>query len=148
MQGCNAMFRGDGIIMWAGKEPMGWRASLIIMEILYKDWVPGNNLFYHKLSCASNSLKFAFSDPALSIYVTSSHPYVVVNIGTNATLDCSYKTAVESQFSLEWRFTPGPTENAQAEKVSFSCASFITPHHNISPTHNHMPNHRENRSTL
>ncbi|XP_032905601.1 V-set and immunoglobulin domain-containing protein 2 isoform X1 [Amblyraja radiata] len=60
-----------------------------------------------------------YFDPTLSIYVTSSHPYVVVNIGNNATLDCSYKTAVESQFSLEWRFTPGPTENAQAEKILY-----------------------------
>uniref|UniRef100_UPI00398F5D92 V-set and immunoglobulin domain-containing protein 2-like n=1 Tax=Pristiophorus japonicus TaxID=55135 RepID=UPI00398F5D92 len=60
-----------------------------------------------------------FTDAVQSMYVTTDQPTVVVNIGNNATLDCTYSTNVESYFSLEWRFTAGPTANAEAEKILY-----------------------------
>ncbi|XP_072885840.1 V-set and immunoglobulin domain-containing protein 2-like [Hemitrygon akajei] len=76
-----------------------------------------------RLTLVVSSLLFTpYFDAVQSIYVTTSQPYVVVNIGNNATLHCSYKTVIDSQFTLEWRFTPGPNENALAEKILYYTA--------------------------
>ncbi|XP_051895990.1 V-set and immunoglobulin domain-containing protein 2-like isoform X2 [Pristis pectinata] len=73
-----------------------------------------------RLTLIFSSILFTpYFDAVQSIYVTTSQPYVTVNIGNNATLDCSYKTRVGDQFSLEWRFTPGPNENVPAEKILY-----------------------------
>ncbi|XP_048417908.1 V-set and immunoglobulin domain-containing protein 2-like isoform X2 [Stegostoma tigrinum] len=60
-----------------------------------------------------------YFDNVQSIYVVTDTPNVVVNVGNNATLDCSYRTQVESAFSLEWRFTPGPKGDGNAEKILY-----------------------------
>ncbi|XP_043532772.1 V-set and immunoglobulin domain-containing protein 2-like [Chiloscyllium plagiosum] len=58
-------------------------------------------------------------DTVQSISVVTDTPNVVVNVGNNATLDCSYRTYVEPAFSLEWRFTPGPKGDGNAEKILY-----------------------------
>ncbi|XP_078062414.1 V-set and immunoglobulin domain-containing protein 2-like [Mustelus asterias] len=60
-----------------------------------------------------------YFDAAQAISVTTDQPNVVVNVGNNATLDCTYRTYVESMFTLEWRFAPGPREDAKAEKILY-----------------------------
>ncbi|XP_069750614.1 V-set and immunoglobulin domain-containing protein 2-like isoform X2 [Narcine bancroftii] len=62
---------------------------------------------------------FGATDVIQSIYVTTNQPNVIVNIGNNATLRCSYRTHVQSTFTLEWRFRPGPSEDADAEKILY-----------------------------
>ncbi|XP_041030220.1 V-set and immunoglobulin domain-containing protein 2-like [Carcharodon carcharias] len=54
-----------------------------------------------------------------SIYVTTDQPDVVVNVGNNATLDCTYRTNVGSMFSLEWRFATGTKADAEAMKILY-----------------------------
>ncbi|XP_067827148.1 V-set and immunoglobulin domain-containing protein 2-like [Heptranchias perlo] len=61
----------------------------------------------------------SYFDAVQTISVTTRQPTVVVNVGQNATLYCSYRTYVGSMFSLEWRFTAGPTANAKAEKILY-----------------------------
>ncbi|XP_067910424.1 V-set and immunoglobulin domain-containing protein 2-like [Heterodontus francisci] len=61
----------------------------------------------------------SYFDAVQSISVTTDEPNVVVNIGNNATLDCTYRTYVGSMFSLEWRFTAGPKADAQSEKILY-----------------------------
>ncbi|XP_048471614.1 V-set and immunoglobulin domain-containing protein 2 isoform X2 [Rhincodon typus] len=61
----------------------------------------------------------SYFDTVQSIYVVTNTPNVVVNVGNNATLDCSYRTQVESAFSLEWCFTPGPKGDGNAQKILY-----------------------------
>ncbi|XP_072342814.1 V-set and immunoglobulin domain-containing protein 2-like [Scyliorhinus torazame] len=58
-------------------------------------------------------------DAVQSISVTTDQPNVVVNVGNNATLDCTYRTYAESLFSLEWRFAPGPKADAKSDKILY-----------------------------
>ncbi|XP_038634454.1 V-set and immunoglobulin domain-containing protein 2-like [Scyliorhinus canicula] len=58
-------------------------------------------------------------DEVQSISVTTDQPNVVVNVGNNATLDCTYRTYAGSWFSLEWRFAPGPKADAKSEKILY-----------------------------